>query len=305
MNAFSLASIAPAAAPARERMASVLDDFPADRVPLAVLDFETTGLRVGKDDRIVEIGVVRMDPERGGRWSETRFESLVNPQREIPGRVVKIHGITDSMVRTAPRFDEVAPELLSLLDGAVVVGHNAPFDLAFLRRECRRHGVEVPQIGPVIDTLQVSRHVFGFYRCNLIALAERMGIAHRRAHTALGDAETTLFVLRKMLDALGAGGKIPTVGELEAMVHGLRRGGAGRMRMIDVIKAAHGDRRDLVIDYTDVHGQGALSNRRRITVQNMRLPYVDAFCHLREAERVFRVDRITRVVDLEATKIAV
>ena len=304
MNAYSLAPIASAAPPVDERSIA-LHSFPADRVPLAVLDFETTGLRVGKDDRVVEIGVVRIDPERGGRWSETKFESLVNPERAIPDRVVKIHGITDSMVRTAPPFHEVAPELLSLLEGAVIVGHNAPFNLAFLRRECRRNGVELPVLGPVIDTLQVSRHVFGFYRCNLVALAERMGIAHRRAHTALGDAETTLFVLRKMLDALGAGGRIPTVGELATMVHALRRGGAGRIRMIDALKAAHSDQRDLLIDYTDIHGQGALSNRRRITVQNLRLPYVDAFCHLREAERVFRVDRITRVVDLEAKRFAV
>ena len=304
MNATSLAPLA-FAAPAVDDRSSAFDHLPADRVPLAVLDFETTGLRVGKDDRIVEIGVVRMDPERGGRWSETRFESLVNPQRAIPGRVVKIHGITDSMVRTAPRFAEVAPELLALLEGAVIVGHNASFDLAFLMRECRRDGVATPELGPVIDTLQVSRHVFGFYRCNLVSLAERMGIAHRRAHTALGDAETTLFVLRKMLDALGADGKIPTVGELAAMVGALRRGGAGRIRMIDALKSAHSARRDLLIDYTDIHGQGAISNRRRITVQNLRLPYVDAFCHLREAERVFRVDRITRVVDLEAARIAV
>lgn len=303
MNATSLAPLA-FAAPSVDDRSSAFDHLPADRVPLAVLDFETTGLRVGKDDRVVEIGVVRMDPERAGRWSETRFETLVNPQRAIPGRVVKIHGITDSMVRTAPRFDEVAPELLALLDGAVIVGHNATFDLAFLSRECRRNGVATPELGPVIDTLQVSRHVFGFYRCNLISLAERMGIAHRRAHTALGDAETTLFVLRKMLDALAAGGKVPTVGELAAMVGALRRGGAGRVRMIDALKSAHSDRRDLLIDYTDIHGQGAISNRRRITVQNLRLPYVDAFCHLREAERVFRVDRITRVVDLEAPRIA-
>ena len=304
MNATSLAPLA-FAAPAVDDRSSAFDHLPADRVPLAVLDFETTGLRVGKDDRIVEIGVVRMDPERGGRWSETRFETLVNPQRAIPGRVVKIHGITDSMVRTAPRFAEVAPELLALLEGAVIVGHNATFDLAFLMRECRRDGVATPELGPVIDTLQVSRHVFGFYRCNLVSLAERMGIAHRRAHTALGDAETTLFVLRKMLDALGADGRIPTVGELAAMVGALRRGGAGRIRMIDALKSAHSDRRDLLIDYTDIHGQGAISNRRRITVQNLRLPYVDAFCHLREAERVFRVDRITRVVDLEAALTAI
>jgi DNA polymerase III epsilon subunit family exonuclease len=303
MNAHSLAPLALQAPPVHDRW-SAFEHLPADRVPLAVLDFETTGLRVGKDDRIVEIGVVRVDPERGGRWSETRFETLVHPERGIPGRVVKIHGITDSMVRTAPRFEQVAPELVSLLEGAVVVGHNVTFDLAFLRRECRRKGVAAPVLGPVIDTLQVSRHVFGFYRCNLVSLAERMGIAHRRAHTALGDAETTLFVLRKMLDALGADGKTPTIGELAAMVGALRKGGAGRIRMIDALKAAQRDRRDLVIDYTDIHGQGAISNRRRITVQNLRLPYVDAFCHLREAERVFRVDRITRVVDLEATRIA-
>jgi DNA polymerase III epsilon subunit family exonuclease len=298
----SIVPFAPLAAPIEDR-SPALRALPADRVPLAVLDFETTGLRSG--DRIVEVGVVRMDPERGGRWSETRFESLVNPQCPIPERVVKIHGITDSMVRKAPSFADVAPELLSLLEGAVVVGHNVPFDLSFLVRECRSHDVALPVLGPVIDTLQLSRHVFGFYRCNLMALAERMGIAHRRAHTAIGDAETTLFVLRKMLDALGAGGRTPTVGELATMVLTLRRGGTERARMVDAIKSAHTDQRDVVIDYTDVHGQGALSNRRRITVQNLRLPYVDAFCPRRAAARVFRVDRITRVVDLRATRIAV
>jgi DNA polymerase III epsilon subunit len=275
-----------------------LGELPADRVPLAVLDFETTGLRVGKGDRVVEIGVVRVDPDRAGRWVETRYESLVNPERDIPTRVVRIHGINDEMVRTAPRFEAVADELFALLEGAVIVGHNAAFDLAFLDRECARAGIRPPTLGPVLDTLQISRHVFGFFRCNLVALAERMDIAHRRAHTALGDAETTLFVLRKMLDSLSGDREGPTVRELDGMVQALRRGGIGRARMIELIKAAHDDNRDLEIDYTDVHGQGAISNRRRITVQNLRLPYVDAFCHLREAERVFRIDRITRVVDL-------
>jgi hypothetical protein len=131
MNAHSFGSLAFQAPPVDDRR-SALDHLPADRVPLAVLDFETTGLVPGRDDRIVEVGVVRMDPERGGRWSETRFETLVNPQRAKPARVVKIHGITDSMVRTAPRFEE-SP---SSSTAEVPVVGNVPFDPR--SSQCRR-----------------------------------------------------------------------------------------------------------------------------------------------------------------------
>src|SRR6218665_3448663 len=117
----------------------------------AVLDFETTGLAPARGDRVLEVGAIYMDPNfniDGG------IETLVNPQRDVgPTRV---HGITARDVLDAPTFDRVAPGLLDMLDGRVIVGHNISFDLRFLVAELEREGYIVPDF-VAIDTLQVAR----------------------------------------------------------------------------------------------------------------------------------------------------
>src|SRR5690606_28022084 len=96
----------------------------------AVIDFETTGLFAGGHDRVVELAVVHVSPDGviEGRW-----ETLVNPGRDLGPQ--HIHRIRAADVLRAPSFEQIAPQLLQLLAGRVIVAHNARFDLQFLAAE--------------------------------------------------------------------------------------------------------------------------------------------------------------------------
>ena len=131
---------------------------PEDRLladlPLAALDLETTGLSPARGDRIIEIAIVV-----GRRGEEPRtWSSLVDPER--PVAATHIHGITDAMLQGQPRFADLVPAIAAQLDGAVVVAHNAPFDMGFLDHECAGAGLRLP-VRPVLDTLGLARRILG------------------------------------------------------------------------------------------------------------------------------------------------
>ena len=100
--------------------------------PLAIVDLETTGGDPAHD-RITEVGIVLVDGDLRVEWS-----SLVNPGIPIPGNIQRFTGITDDMVRRAPRFADIAQQVSTLLHGRLFVAHNARFDHGFLRNEFAR-----------------------------------------------------------------------------------------------------------------------------------------------------------------------
>ena len=170
--------------PLREgRMASLLGA--ADRI--AVIDVETTGLFSA--DRVVEVAVVTID--RDGAIVD-EFECLTNPMRD-PGPTW-LHGLTPSILRDAPLFDDIALHLAALLDGAVVAAHNLRFDRRLLAYEFGRSGIDVDW-GEGLDTL---RAVGG---CKLGAACTDYGIPLHGAHCALNDARATAHLLLKVADA--------------------------------------------------------------------------------------------------------
>jgi len=118
----------------------------------AFLDLETTGLSPWFGDRICEVGIVLTE----GKRIKGTFETLVNPGRELSPAAASTNGLTDAELATAPPFEAVADELTAHLRDAVVVCHNAQFDLQFLDSEFRRIGREV-QIPNLIDTLTIAR----------------------------------------------------------------------------------------------------------------------------------------------------
>jgi DNA polymerase III epsilon subunit family exonuclease len=169
-------------------------DPPLEDVRFAVVDVETTGLE--SDDRILEIAWILTR----GREIEDEYEQLVNPDRPIPQEVVAIHGIREEAVREAPRFAEIAPRLERRLAGRVLVAHNAPFDVGFLRRELLRSGRRLPVL-KVLDTLVLARNLHqDLERYNLDALAQELGLEHRPSHRALADVRTTVDLLWKLID---------------------------------------------------------------------------------------------------------
>ena len=159
-----------------------------------VLDTETTGLEVERGHRIIEIGAIELVHRRvTGR----RFHKYLNPEREIDEGAKAVHGISSADLASAPRFAEIAADLLDFLAGAELVIHNASFDVGFLDAELARlpeaAGLarRVAGFCTVLDTLALAREMHPGQRNSLDALCRRYDIsnAHRERHGALLDAE--------------------------------------------------------------------------------------------------------------------
>jgi len=195
------------------------DDTPLARLPVLVLDTETTGLDVN-GDRVVSIGCLRLV---GGRlYRATSFDRLVNPGMAIPPRSTAIHGITDPMVADAPAFPEVYAALDDLMAGTVVVGHQIAFDLAMLRTECARHGC-VWSEPPTLDTLLLATALLPeLSTASLDAVAAELGVSVHGRHTALGDSLVTAEVFASLLPRLADRG-VTTFGQASAFCNRAKR----------------------------------------------------------------------------------
>lgn len=195
-------------------------------VTFCVIDLETTGSRVA-DSSITEIGAVRL---RGGECLGT-LQTLVNPGRAIPPTVTVLTGITEAMVTTAPRIETVLGTLVDFIGDAVIVAHNARFDMGFLQDALRRD--DRPALrNVVVDTVPLARRLLRdeVPNCRLGTLAARYRFPHTPSHRALDDALATGDLLHLLLDrarALGVTGlddlrALPTMaGHAEAAKLGL------------------------------------------------------------------------------------
>lgn len=164
----------------------------------AVLDVETTGLNPGRMDRIVEIAVVLVSDD--GRIEE-EWSTLVNPQRDVGP--TRIHGITATDVLAAPTFQDLMGRVLGLLEGRVLVAHNADFDVGFLLAELRQAGTEVDDATrvPRLCTMRWSSAFVASSSRRLIDCCQAAGVDLTNAHTAAGDARATAELLRHYLRA--------------------------------------------------------------------------------------------------------
>ncbi|UMA66328.1 3'-5' exonuclease [Roseivivax marinus] len=188
-------------------------DAPLRALTYCVFDTETTGLLPHRDE-VVEIGAVRvMD---GKPVAGERFETFVNPGRPIPEAARRVHGICDRDVSGAPGIAEAGRAFHAFAAGSVIVAHNAPFDMAFLRKHAATMGVEWTQ--PILDTVLLSAILFGTTADHrLDAIAARLGVDETdiRRHSATGDAILTARSLARMLPMLEGRG-ISTFGALLA-----------------------------------------------------------------------------------------
>ena len=180
-------------------------DKPLEKLTFVVFDTETTGLLPTEGDEIVQIAAVRI--VNGRRVASEVFDTLVHPGRRIPEASTAIHGITDAMVEGAPPIAEVGRRFHKFAEGAVLVAHNAPFDLEFLRRKELIIGKNFDN--PVLDTVLLSAVVFGPSESHsLDALTHRLGITipEEARHTALGDTVATADAFLRLLPVLKARG---------------------------------------------------------------------------------------------------
>jgi DNA polymerase-3 subunit epsilon len=160
-----------------------------------VVDLETTGLSPGRS-RICEIGAARVERlEHAGT-----FQTLVRPGERLPAAVAALTGLADTELRRAPQPAVAVRRFLAFAGDAVLVAHNARFDIAFLDREVERlTGSRLA--GPVVDTVWLARRLLAgrTSRCSLAALAHFFGTAARPCHRALPDAEATAEILLALI----------------------------------------------------------------------------------------------------------
>lgn len=168
-----------------------------DSATFAFLDIETTGGN-SSHDRITEIGV------RFWRAGEVvdEWQTLVNPETRISSFIESLTGISNDMVASAPKFEDIAGDLEAILKDTVFVAHNARFDYGFIKAEFRRLGLLFS--AKVLCTVKLSRKLYpGFRRHNMDALIERHGLAQVQRHRALGDVSAMLAFFEHALAEKG------------------------------------------------------------------------------------------------------
>lgn len=271
-------------------------------MPIAVVDVETTGASPRFGDRVTEIGVVRYE---GGRVAQ-RFSRLVDPGRRIPASIVALTGISQEMVTGQPTFSDRLPEIVQVMQGAVVVGHNVRFDLGFLGAEFRRAGTSladelaVPTNPHILDTVRIARRRFGRGGNGLANLSRRLGVLPTTAHRALADAETTGQVLELLLaphggfgctliDALQVQGG-PMM--LEPPTSGGTQDEGLPLELVEAIET----RSNVQMIYLDARRKETQRMIQPIEIRRFRgTATLIAHCCLRNDRRTFKLDRIVRL----------
>ncbi|PAW93728.1 DNA polymerase III subunit epsilon [Mucilaginibacter sp. MD40] len=151
----------------------------------AIVDIETTGGHASANG-ITEVAICIHD----GKKVIRRFETLVNPQRDIPVYISALTGITNEMVQQAPLFEDVAHEIFHLLKGQIFVAHNVNFDYSFLRYHLSAAGYDINL--NKLCTVRLGRKIMpGLMSYSLGKLCSRLGIQNNARHRAMGDAEAT------------------------------------------------------------------------------------------------------------------
>jgi DNA polymerase-3 subunit epsilon len=257
--------------------------------PLVALDLEFTGLDRARD-RICEIGIVRVE---GGRVVAER-SFLLQPGVPMHPEAVAVTGLTDAMLASAPPLSEVIDEVLALLEGALWIGHRADLDHAWLCAALERLG-RAPVPPPTFDTLVMARVLLNLRSHRLGAVCAALGVPQPTAHRALADAQVTWEVFRALVGWYDPDGALDVDG-LTAAIDAHRPGSPLRRGILRALQQALAAGQSAWIDYFG-RGEGdrVVRVRREVSLRRLDGGKVSAWCHLREAERVFRVDRIARV----------
>ena len=175
-----------------------------------VFDLETTGFSAAKN-KIIEIGAVKVV---NGSITE-RFSTFVNPKVPIPYEIEQLTHITDDMVLDAPMIHEILPQFMEFCQNAVMVAHNADFDMSFIRHNCDLLGLECEKT--VLDTVALARVLLpSLNRFKLNTIAKALNISLENHHRAVDDAACTAEIFTKFVEMLRERG-IETMENLEQM----------------------------------------------------------------------------------------
>jgi DNA polymerase III epsilon subunit family exonuclease len=271
--------------------------------PIAFLDVETTGASADLGDKVIEIGVVRVENGR----VVAQYQQLLDPRRRISAGISALTGITPDMCAGQPTFSQQLPQLLGLLRGAALAGHNVRFDLSFLSAEFRRAGLdletEFPH-APVFDTVRIARKRFGRGGNALQQLAPRLGVLPSTAHRALADAQTTHQVFEKLLEPAG-GWSLMLCDAMAQQGGPMSIAPPNKKEPILPLELEESlDRRGPVLmEYLDARQQR--TQRVIVPLEVRKLAgelILIAHCHLRNDRRTFKLDRVVRLQRIETAE---
>ncbi len=155
--------------------------------PIIAIDIETSGQYPISDD-ICEIAAVK---SLGGKVLET-YQTLVKPRERLTDFIISIHGITNEMVKDAPRVQEVLPDFLNFVKDGVIVGHHSPFDLGFLVYDLEKMGLPIPKQPALCSSLLARNSIVGPPNHKLQTLVKYLGLDGGQAHRALDDSVACL-----------------------------------------------------------------------------------------------------------------
>ena len=185
----------------------------------AAFDLETTGLS-SANDRIIEIGAVVM---KNGEELD-RFQTFVDPQRPLEKKIVELTGITDEMLKGAPKIEEVLPEFLKFVNGRVLVAHNSDFDTGFIRAACARQGL--PYTYTAADTLILSQNMLPqLNKFKLDIVSNALSLPDFNHHRAADDAVTCGLIMHRLMARMEEELDIHTLQEINGRMTTLRAKG--------------------------------------------------------------------------------
>lgn len=265
-------------------------------VPLAFFDVETTGLKPASGHRVCEIAVKRVR----GDTVEQIYSSLVDPQRPPDPGAAKVHGITAAMLRGAPLFADIASDILTTIRGAVLIAHNADFDMGFLSNELRLAGYPRPD-NLVLDTLTLSRRLLpSFTSHSLPSLAKTLKFPPP-THRAMSDVEALHRLFCHLAGKLTSQG-ITSLGAVLRFQRGLLPD-EPEPAMPPIVAQAIRNKLLLRIVYTSnstpVPHERIIEPLELVIVQGK--THLRSYCHKRQEVRSFVLNKIEKMELTEGT----
>ena len=260
-----------------------------------VFDVETTGLSPQFGDRIIEMAAVKIRNQK----IIDRFDSLVNPQREVSFAAFSVNGISDEMLVGAPLASTILPKFLKFIEDSVIVGHNIKFDMKFLNNELMLAGLPQRDGQRTIDTVRMSRGIIpelGKY--SLAIVSHFMEIKNMQQHRAMADVETTLKVFLNLLQ-LAAKRRICSLATIESLFGPNKIVKQHKRAKMKEIQRALDEKANLELMYL---GRNSGASIREVTPSKIlgtgKTALLVGHCHLKDEERHFNVDKIIQLETL-------
>jgi len=265
-----------------------------NNIEFVIFDVETTGLNPRSGDRIIEIAAVRL--KAGKEIGE--FCSLVNPKRSISPAAFEVNHISDDMVKQAPDSSSILPKFLEFIKGSCLAAYNTNFDLEFINNEIQPLGLCLPADIPTIDILTMARRLLpGLGRYSLLFVAQSLGIDTVQAHRALLDVRLTVNVFNRFMGMIEKKQIDDFANFLNLFGINTKVNDSFNEQRIAAVQKAIDSNTKLKIRYFS-SSRADVSERevspKLIKKENSKRILV-GFCHLRNEERSFRLDRILRM----------